>query len=261
MDQLRKTTYIIIAVALGTALLYFSREVLMPLAIAGLLAMLFRGVAGRLEARGWPRWLTSIGAVLVFLAGIGIVVGLLSWQLSALTENAAEMRERVNDQLTALRNWVQETAGISHSEQEEIVEEQAQSAASGSGGGMAAFAMGTFDALLNIVLIIVYTLLLLYYRTKIKNFIIEVTPKAHRSNAHRVIEKASGVAEQYLIGLAAMIACLWVLYGIGFSIVGVEGALFFAVLCGILEIVPFFGNLLGTMITILAVIVQGGKQI
>ncbi len=55
-----------------------------------------------------------------------------------------------------------------------------------------------------------------------------------------------------------MIACLWVMYGIGFSIVGVENALFFAVLCGILEIVPFVGNLVGSSLALLMVIVQGG---
>jgi predicted PurR-regulated permease PerM len=34
--------------------------------------------------------------------------------------------------------------------------------------------------------------------------------------------------------------------------------LFFAILCGLLEIVPFVGNLLGTTFTVLAVAAQGG---
>ena len=55
-----------------------------------------------------------------------------------------------------------------------------------------------------------------------------------------------------------MIVCLWVMYGIGFTIVGVKNAIFFAILCGILEIVPFVGNLTGNAITILFSIAQGG---
>src|SRR5690606_17212917 len=110
------------------ALLYVSGTLLIPIAIAALLAMLFRGLAGRLEAKGWPRWLTSLFAVFIFLMAIGIVVTLLSWQLSALTENLSEMRDRFMTQLAAFRDWLQEVAGISHSEQEAMLEEQASAA-------------------------------------------------------------------------------------------------------------------------------------
>ena len=48
------------------------------------------------------------------------------------------------------------------------------------------------------------------------------------------------------------------MYGIGFSLVGVKYALFFAVLCGLLEIVPFVGNLIGNLLTILMALSQGG---
>ena len=52
--------------------------------------------------------------------------------------------------------------------------------------------------------------------------------------------------------------CLWVMYSIGFSIVGVKYAVFFAILCGLLEIVPFIGNLTGNLLAIIMVIIQGG---
>ncbi|HSF46268.1 MAG TPA: AI-2E family transporter, partial [Chitinophagaceae bacterium] len=45
----------------------------------------------------------------------------------------------------------------------------------------------------------------------------------------------------------------------GFYISGVENALFFAILCGLLEIIPFIGNLTGTAITLLMVLAQGGS--
>ena len=55
-----------------------------------------------------------------------------------------------------------------------------------------------------------------------------------------------------------MIACLWIMYSIGFSIVGVKYAILFAIICGILEIIPFIGNLTGTLLAILMVVIQGG---
>ncbi len=46
--------------------------------------------------------------------------------------------------------------------------------------------------------------------------------------------------------------------GIGFSLIGVKNAIFFAILCGLLEIVPFVGNLTGSTLTSLMALSQGG---
>ena len=55
-----------------------------------------------------------------------------------------------------------------------------------------------------------------------------------------------------------MIVGLWILYSVGFSIVGLKYAVFFAILCGLLEIIPFVGNLTGNLLAIIMVIIQGG---
>ena len=56
-----------------------------------------------------------------------------------------------------------------------------------------------------------------------------------------------------------MIVCLWIMYGIGFSIIGVENPFFFAIICGLLEIVPFIGNITGTTITLMVTAIQGAS--
>jgi predicted PurR-regulated permease PerM len=73
------------------------------------------------------------------------------------------------------------------------------------------------------------------------------------------MERSRKVAQQYLGGLSLMVMSLWIMYGIGFTIAGVKNAVFFAVLCGLLEIVPFIGNLAGTAITLLMALAQGGS--
>jgi predicted PurR-regulated permease PerM len=75
----------------------------------------------------------------------------------------------------------------------------------------------------------------------------------------KVIDNVSKVSQQYLLGLSKMIVCLWIMYGSAFSLLGVKNALFFAFLCGLLEIVPFIGNITGTTITVLVTGVQGGS--
>lgn len=76
----------------------------------------------------------------------------------------------------------------------------------------------------------------------------------------KIIESCTNVSQQYLVGLSKMIVCLWIMYGIGFSIIGVKNAIFFAVLCGLLEIIPFVGNITGTTLTVLVTALNGGDS-
>lgn len=50
------------------------------------------------------------------------------------------------------------------------------------------------------------------------------------------------------------------MYGVDFSIIGIKQALFFAILCGLLEIVPYVGNLTGSLITSVMAFTQGGSS-
>ena len=111
--------------------------------------------------------------------------------------------------------------------------------------------------LVDTVLVLVYIFLLLYLRTHIKQFILKLVPSDQKVKTTKVIHDSSQVAQQYLSGLGMMIVILWIMYGIGFTIVGVKNALFFAMLCGLLEI-PFIGNLTGTALTLIMALSQGG---
>jgi len=109
------------------------------------------------------------------------------------------------------------------------------------------------------ILMLVYIFLLMFFRGRIRTFILQLVSSTQKKNAEATISDIQKVSQKYLTGLGLMIGCLWVMYGIGFSIVGVKYALLFAVICGLLEIVPFVGNLTGNLLTILMVIVQGGN--
>ncbi len=110
------------------------------------------------------------------------------------------------------------------------------------------------------ILTVVYIFCILYYRNHIKNFVLRLSKKAMESECkEKVIYNVTQVSQQYLIGLMKMIGLLWVRHSIGFSIIGVKNALFFAVICSFLEIVPFIGNITGTTFTVFVTAAQGGS--
>jgi predicted PurR-regulated permease PerM len=240
--------------------LYFAREFLIPVALAGLLAMLLAPLSRRLENRGLNRALAALAGILLLLVvGAGLAT-LIGWQISNFADQAAEMEQQVMELLSKVRGFITDKLGVSPEEQDRLVRQQ-QSDGSGQAARLAAgLAGGLMGGLVNLVLVLVYIFLFTYYRGHLKQFALRLVPEREKPNARETIHAAAHVAQQYVAGLGIMIAILWVMYGIGFSIVGVRYALFFAVLCGILEVVPFIGNLTGTGLTVLAVLAQGGDS-
>jgi predicted PurR-regulated permease PerM len=247
-----KTLFLFMLVFTG---LYFAAPFLIPLALAAVLSMVFIRLCNFFESKGWSRGLASLACIVVFVIAIGLIVLLLSIQLGSLAENLDQMEKRMVGMLESIKSWINQTLGIKKAEQQKAIEQGTEGK---SGEMILKFAAGLMSVLINSILVLVYMFLFLSMRGHIKKFILKLVPKNQNAYTGEVIHQTGKVAQKYLSGLAAMIAVLWVMYSIGFSIVGVENAIFFAVLCGLLEIVPFIGNLTGTALTVLAVMAQGG---
>src|SRR5262249_42209307 len=91
-------------VALVLAILYWAREVLVPVALAVLLAFVLTPAVNFLQRRGLPRVLAVV--VVVFFA-FGLLGGLgltLTWELRSLAHELPGYSDNVEQKVTALRN-------------------------------------------------------------------------------------------------------------------------------------------------------------
>ena len=256
---LNKTINFLLFFILTTAILYYAQQFLIPLAFGVLFAMLFTPLSAKFESMGVHRALAALLCIIVFLLVITGIILLLSWQISDLNEDLSQMRQKLTDLLAQAQQYLVEKFNIPLERQKEILKEQRSSGAGSAGKIAATFASSIFSTLVNFILVLVYIFLFMYYRRRIKESIIRLVPVGEREASNKIIRDASKVAQQYLLGLGTMIVMLWVLYSIGFSIVGVKSAFLFAIICGLLEIVPFVGNLTGTSLTLLMVLSQGGS--
>ncbi|WP_423146264.1 AI-2E family transporter [Rubrolithibacter danxiaensis] len=254
---LYKATHIVLLLVLVTAALYFTRSVLIPLTFAAILAMLLMPLSKKLESKGVNCALSALISILVLLLSFALIGAVLSWQLSDFTKDLSGIEQKATDFLKQIQEYINSRFGIAPQKQQEILKQQSEQG--GSSAKLIANITSTFVNLaVNIILVLVYIFLFLYFRGHLKKFLLKVSPVTQRENINRITSEASKVSQQYLTGLAMMIGTLWILYSIGFSIIGVKYAIFFAVLCGLLEIIPFIGNLTGTTLTIVMSLVQGG---
>lgn len=240
---------------LMVAALYYARSFLIPLSLGGILATLLMPVSRRLESKGLPKGIAVSLCLLIILLLIGLVFWLISWQISEIVQDVSLIKTKFNESTLIIQQYIFEHSGISADSQWKILK-------NGEGfiaGFLQNFAGSLISLAGNLLFILVYFFLFLYYRGHLKKFILKLFPETEQSKMSHIIQRCANVSQQYLVGLAKMIFCLWIMYGIGFSLLGVENALFFAVLCGLLEIVPFIGNLTGTLLTVLVAAVNGGS--
>ena len=233
--------------------LYFAKGLLIPLCIAGILATLFLPLCKWLEKWKTPKVFAIIICLLVLLITIFGLGALLTWQINELTKEFSLLSEKIVETVSSIQRYIFTNFGITAKKQLELLDNEELSIT----GVMQVLAGSIASILTSFILVLAYIFLFLYFRTHIRSFILKLISPAQQSEVKKMLSSITNVSQQYLLGLTKMIVCLWIMYSIGFSLIGVKNALFFAILCGLLEIVPFIGNLTGTTITVLVAIMQG----
>jgi len=247
-----KFLVIVFLVCLG---LFYAKDFLMPLTIGAVLATLFLPVCKWLEKKSIPNGLAVIICFLfliLLITGVGFVIGI---QLYGLTEDFDQIEKRFTEAFKSIQQYIVRYIGVSVEKQEELLHNQEPMFYD-----LLKSMIGSLPKIItNFILIFIYVPFLLYYRNHIKSFILKLANPSHETEMKNVVNRVAAVSQNYLVGLLKMIFCLWIMYSIGFSILGVDNAILFAILCGVLEIVPFIGNITGTFITVMVTAVQGGS--
>jgi len=235
--------------------IYLAKDFLMPLCIGGILATLFLPFCNWLELKKIPKGFAVLLSLLGLLVVIVILVSVLGYKISELFNDMVSIKQKGIILGAQIQEYIFNHLNITIEEQYKIIQKEQPSYSN--------VMQSMFNSITYIVtsllLVLVYFVFLLYYRNHIKIFLLKISPTSGKVNMEDVIQKAAGISQQYLLGLSKMIFLLWIMYGIGFRLIGVENAFFFAILCGLLEIVPYIGNITGTILTAVIAAVHGAN--
>lgn len=235
--------------------LHYAKDFLMPLTIGAVIATLFLPFSKWMEGKKMPRGVAALMCLLILLALITGIMSLLGWQISGLTNDIPLIKQQALETGRRIQLFIYDHFGISALKQSQLLKEEQPSFSN----VIQTMAGSLVYVYVNFILVLVYVFLLLYYRSHIKQFFLKLSPPEQKNEMAQVVNSVAHVSQQYLVGLIKMIMCLWIMYGIGFSILGVKNPFFFAVLCGLLEIIPFIGNITGTALTVLVSAAQGAE--
>ncbi len=255
--SLGKTIAILFFFFIFISSLYFAKDFLIPFAFGGILAIMLLPFAKWLEHQSLGRALSSLLSVVLFLLATSVFVMIISWNVSGLMEDISRLQQNSLNLLAEIRFQVGKSFGLPEEDRQAILNQNQINSALYTERLVATTMSTIMNVLLNLVLVIIYLFLFLFFRIHIKSFILKLVPVMKQVKTERMINNASKMAQNYLTGTVWMLTLLWIMYTIGFSIAGVKYALFFAVLCSMLELVPFIGSIIGIAVTTLLTMAQG----
>ena len=235
--------------------LYIAKDFLIPLSIGGILATLFLPFCNWMENKKISKSIAVQICFITFLLLLITLISILGWKISGLLNDLVLIKQKAINTGNNLQQYIFNNLNISVKEQFLILKKEQPSYSN-----IFKIVFGSIASVLaSFILVLIYFVFLLYYRNHIKVFLLKLVISSKKEEMKQIIFNATRVSQQYLLGLFKMIVLLWIMYGIGFSVIGVKNAFFFAILCGLLEIVPYVGNITGTILTVTIAAIHGAN--
>lgn len=259
-------------------ILYYGKTLLLPLSIAGLLAMTLNPLDDKLRSWGLSRGLSITGAMMIllfFFAGIFLAVG---QQANQFAENWPEMERRISVQVNEVRGKLglqtqKVTPQDSSAQSTSLIGSLGQrgtgeasttgeivSAMPGGGSGVLNFVGSTLGVFGDFLLMLVYVVLLLSQKERLREFVIRRLADGDGQGVRDTIEESVGIVQDYLRGRLILMGILSVLYSIGFSLAGLDYAILIAIFVAVLSIIPYLGNIIGGIIALALAFAGGGAS-
>lgn len=243
--SLKKVNRFLFCGVLIVAVLYFAKQVLVPVVFAAFFAMLFTGLSNRMEKRRIPGLLSTVISLLILLAAVFIIGLLVYMQGKKLAQDFPVIEKKSEQFIKQAENYISGKLDIPPAKQDSLISKQMRSA-SDSAAGLAKSVVGSVSGMIgSSVLVVIFTFLFLYQREKYETFFVSLCKNTPPDEAKTLIHNISKVAQNYLTGRALSILIFTVLFTVGFLIIGLKNAFLLAFIAALLTIVPYVGSIVG----------------
>ena len=252
--KLYRAAALILTVGGLFALLYLGKPFLIPLSVAGLLAMMLSPVDNWLRDKGLPRGIAIAVSVLLLVAIIGGVFTLLGYQSQQVFDDLDRIEARAAERVDDLQDVVENRVGITLNTDFKV-EQYADRILRST----ATFLRTLVSSLSLLLLTLVYLILFLLEKERIRRFLVYLAPDERRAEMRTAAGEVAEVSRKYLYGKGIVTLILGALYGLGFWLADLPFAFMLALIGALLAIIPYIGNLIAAGVAALIIIATGGS--
>ncbi len=232
-----------------------AKQILAPIIFAAFVAILLSPVCSWLEKNKIPRPVASVISLLIAVIAISGVITFFLIQSSNFSNDLPRLNENIESLLNKTKGFLGQYISDSHTlmqldNTKEIAGMIIENNQKMVPNGLAALGVGFIQA----TLFLAFVTMFLIYRDKIFKFLRTIFKFKHK-DVGGILLRLKKVVQGYIIGILLVVLVLTVCNSIALYALGIKHALFFAVFAACLNIVPFVGPLVGSILPALFALV------
>ncbi len=245
LDSIYKFLMILALIIAG---LILTKDIILPIAFAALFSVVLLPLAKRFEKRTGRIFSISLVLLLAFL-----IMGLLFWfivaQITSLADSLPDLEDKFLLLINNFSDGIDRLSGIDTHEQSQLIKDGLKEFSSTFGNVL----LSTSYFAYFFIQVPIYIFLFLLYRERFKDFLLVALPHSEL----KWKDEIQSVVRAYISGLTIVTIIAGVLNSIGLLLLGIEHAIFFGFLSGLLTMIPYVGISIGAALpTLLALVTK-----
>jgi predicted PurR-regulated permease PerM len=246
-----KVALILISLALIVVGLTVASGLLIPLSFSFLFALLLHPISARLEKWKVPRILAIfICLILIIMVLVGVMYFIIA-QMMNFGQDLPELQARFVQLVDEFHTFIATRFGVDKTHQLDWIRDQARGAIASSGALLTGTLSATTSTFADLSLMPIFIFFFLYYRNFFIDFLQRLFKSTPNQNISEVALKIQEVVKNHIMGLFLVIVILAALNTVGLLLLGIKYAFFFGALAAFLNIIPYLGILIGSILPIL----------
>jgi len=255
---------ILVLTLLFAFFLWYIRDLIAPLVIAGLISYVLNPFVDYLVHR--THLSRSLAILLIFLIGTSSIIAIPSMMFPVMFNEAQTLSSDLIDILTWLQSSLAEPITILQWEIDlrglvpdpmSLLSGQVSSLS----GNVFHFIGSTTENFLWALVILVTTYYLLKDYSKLRDWLLSLVSQPYQPIIRRIYQEIKQIWNGYLRGNLTLMAIVGVIFSIAWLVIGLPGGLILGMIAGILTIIPDLGPAIAAALAILVALVEGSNYL
>lgn len=248
-----KLSFTLLSLISIIAIFYYGQDIIIPLLLAMLFAILLRPVVTFLNGKlKIPHVIAAIIAVLLFCLFFIGVFYFISVQIGDMANDWGKIKQNLNTHFNNLQELVHDNFNLSKREQKKLIDDATKDSMT-TGKELVGVTLLSFtDIFMNLILIPIYTFLMLLYRNHFIKFLCKLFSEEHHVKLREVMGQIKISVQSYILGLLIEMVVVSVLTSVGFMIIGLKYWILLGVITGVLNLIPYIGITIAGVLSIIA---------
>src|SRR5690242_56884 len=250
--------------------LYFGREIIIPVALAILLSFVLAPLVGLLQSVRIPRGLAVVGVVIIAFAFIFAMGSLLATELAQLAGDLPRYQSTISEKIqsfretTAGRGTLERASGMLKDLSKELDKPKEAASALGVGAGAKGATPkpvpvevlqpdpGALESLQSLIspllhplattgIIVIFVIFILLQREDLRNRLIRLAGSHDLQRTTAALDDAASRLSRLFLIQLLLNGSFGIVIGIGLWVIGVPSAILWGILAAVLRFVPYIG--------------------